>query len=114
MGTARRLAVSRQSPWSVRGRGDHPKMERLKRRVLPEDVVINCSRCPWPRPSPGRGLPWWLSWDSTVPEPPAGPQWKEVGCDCTVMWLAAWTENVQNFIKYVTLNPGCKLKVRRV
>lgn len=52
--------------------------------------------------------------DSTVPEPPAGPQWKEVGCDCTVMWLAAWTENVQNFIKYVTLNPGCKLKVRRV
>uniref|UniRef100_A0A4W2F5C8 DNA topoisomerase n=1 Tax=Bos indicus x Bos taurus TaxID=30522 RepID=A0A4W2F5C8_BOBOX len=79
----------------IGSRGDHPKMERLKRRVLPEDVVINCSRCP----------------DSTVPEPPAGPQWKEVGCDCTVMWLAAWTENVQNFIKYVTLNPGCKLKV---
>ena len=32
-------------------------MKRLKRRVLPEDVVINCSRCPWPHPSPGRGLP---------------------------------------------------------
>ncbi|XFG07105.1 hypothetical protein AB1E19_010729 [Capra hircus] len=67
-------------------------MERLKRRVLPEDLVINCSR------------------DSAVPEPLAGPQWKEAGCVRTVMRLAAWTENVQNLIKYVTLNPGSKLK----
>ncbi|KAI4539939.1 hypothetical protein MG293_010334 [Ovis ammon polii] len=27
------------------------------------------------------------------------------------MRLAAWTENVQNLIKYVTLNPGSKLKM---
>lgn len=52
--------------------------------------------------------------DSAVPEPLAGPQWKEAGCVRTVMRLAAWTENVQNLIKYVTLNPGSKLKVRRV
>ncbi|XP_013375483.1 PREDICTED: DNA topoisomerase I, mitochondrial isoform X2 [Chinchilla lanigera] len=74
------------------GRGDHPKMGMLKRRIRPEDVVINCSR------------------DSKIPEPPAGHQWKEVRSDNTVTWLAAWTENVQNSIKYITLNPSSKLK----
>ncbi|XP_052603990.1 DNA topoisomerase I, mitochondrial isoform X2 [Peromyscus californicus insignis] len=74
------------------GRGDHPKMGMLKRRVMPEDVVINCSR------------------DSKIPEPPAGHQWKEVRSDNTVTWLAAWTENVQNSFKYIILNPSSKLK----
>lgn len=27
-----------------------------------------------------------------------------------VTWLASWTENVQNSIKYVMLNPSSKLK----
>nr|XP_034373057.1 DNA topoisomerase I, mitochondrial isoform X4 [Arvicanthis niloticus] len=48
-----------EPPGLFRGRGDHPKMGMLKRRVMPEDVVINCSR------------------DSKIPEPPAGHQWKE-------------------------------------
>ncbi|XP_006989346.1 DNA topoisomerase I, mitochondrial isoform X1 [Peromyscus maniculatus bairdii] len=74
------------------GRGDHPKMGMLKRRVMPEDVVINCSR------------------DSKIPEPPAGHQWKEVRSDNTVTWLAAWTENIQNSFKYIILNPSSKLK----
>ncbi|XP_063087239.1 DNA topoisomerase I, mitochondrial isoform X6 [Cavia porcellus] len=74
------------------GRGDHPKMGMLKRRIRPEDVIINCSR------------------DSKIPEPPAGHQWKEVRSDNTVTWLAAWTENVQNSIKYIMLNPSSKLK----
>lgn len=33
-----------EPPGLFRGRGDHPKMGMLKRRVMPEDVVINCSR----------------------------------------------------------------------
>ncbi|XP_028639282.1 DNA topoisomerase I, mitochondrial isoform X1 [Grammomys surdaster] len=74
------------------GRGDHPKMGMLKRRVMPEDVVINCSR------------------DSKIPEPPAGHQWKEVRSDNTVMWLAAWMENIQNSFKYIILNPSSKPK----
>lgn len=28
-----------------RGRGDYFKMGMLKRRILLEDVIINCSRC---------------------------------------------------------------------
>ncbi|KAL6081321.1 hypothetical protein STEG23_037602 [Scotinomys teguina] len=81
-----------EPPGLFRGRGDHPKMGMLKRRVMPEDVVINCSR------------------DSKIPEPPAGHQWKEVRSDNTVTWLAAWTENIQNSIKYIILNPSSKLK----
>uniref|UniRef100_A0A2K6BM57 DNA topoisomerase n=1 Tax=Macaca nemestrina TaxID=9545 RepID=A0A2K6BM57_MACNE len=81
-----------EPPGLFRGRGDHPKMGMLKRRVMPEDVVINCSR------------------DSKIPKPPAGHQWKEVRSDNTVMWLAAWTESIQNTIKYVMLNPCSKLK----
>ncbi|XP_072874553.1 DNA topoisomerase I, mitochondrial isoform X3 [Chlorocebus sabaeus] len=81
-----------EPPGLFRGRGDHPKMGMLKRRVMPEDVVINCSR------------------DSKIPEPPAGHQWKEVRSDNTVMWLAAWTESIQNSVKYVMLNPCSKLK----
>nr|XP_005564282.2 DNA topoisomerase I, mitochondrial isoform X4 [Macaca fascicularis] len=81
-----------EPPGLFRGRGDHPKMGMLKRRVMPEDVVINCSR------------------DSKIPKPPAGHQWKEVRSDNTVMWLAAWTKSIQNSIKYVMLNPCSKLK----
>lgn len=81
-----------EPPGLFRGRGDHPKMGMLKRRVMPEDVVINCSR------------------DSRIPEPPAGHQWKEVRSDNTVTWLAAWTENIQNSSKYIILNPSSKLK----
>ena len=32
------------TPGLFRGRGDHPKMGTLKRRVEPEDVIINCSK----------------------------------------------------------------------
>lgn len=52
--------------------------------------------------------------DAKIPEPPAGHQWKEVRSDNTVMWLATWTESVQNSVKYITLNPSSKLKVRLV
>ena len=75
-----------------RGRGEHPKQGMLKRRVMPEDVIINCSK------------------DSSFPKAPDGHKWKEVRHDNTVTWLASWTENIQNSIKYVMLNPSSKLK----
>uniref|UniRef100_A0A0K2TK98 DNA topoisomerase I n=1 Tax=Lepeophtheirus salmonis TaxID=72036 RepID=A0A0K2TK98_LEPSM len=81
-----------EPPGLFRGRGEHPKQGMLKRRVVPEDVIINCSK------------------DSKFPEPPPGHRWKEVRHDNTVTWLASWTENIQNQIKYVMLNPSSKLK----
>ncbi|KAL4712816.1 hypothetical protein ACJJTC_011886 [Scirpophaga incertulas] len=81
-----------EPPGLFRGRGEHPKMGMLKRRVMPEDVLINCSK------------------DSKIPKPPPGHRWKEVRHDNTVTWLASWTENVQGQSKYVMLNPSSKLK----
>ncbi|KAL1491087.1 hypothetical protein ABEB36_011737 [Hypothenemus hampei] len=81
-----------EPPGLFRGRGEHPKMGKLKRRVEAEDIIINCSK------------------DSKIPEPPPGHRWKEVRHDNKVTWLASWTENVQNQVKYIMLNPSSKLK----
>ncbi|XP_073441237.1 DNA topoisomerase I, mitochondrial-like isoform X1 [Dendrobates tinctorius] len=81
-----------EPPSLFRGRGDHPKQGMLKKRILPEDVIINCSK------------------DSRIPVPPSGHRWKEVRHDHSVTWLASWTENVQGSVKYVMLNANSKLK----
>ncbi|XP_038149908.1 DNA topoisomerase I, mitochondrial isoform X1 [Cyprinodon tularosa] len=81
-----------EPPGLFRGRGEHPKQGMLKKRIQPEDVIINCSK------------------DSRTPVPPAGHHWKEVRHDNTVTWLASWTENIQGSIKYIMLNANSKLK----
>uniref|UniRef100_A0A0N5API8 DNA topoisomerase I n=1 Tax=Syphacia muris TaxID=451379 RepID=A0A0N5API8_9BILA len=81
-----------EPPGLYRGRGGHPKMGRLKQRVQPEDVIINCSK------------------DSEIPVPPPGHHWKEIRHDNTVTWLCSWTENVLGQNKYIMLNPSSKIK----
>ncbi|KAG7169669.1 DNA topoisomerase 1-like [Homarus americanus] len=81
-----------EPPGLFRGRGEHPKQGMLKKRIMPEDVIINCSK------------------DSVIPKPPAGHKWKEVRADPSVTWLACWVENVQGQTKYVMLNAASKLK----
>jgi DNA topoisomerase-1 len=68
-------------------------MGRLKKRIMPEDITINCSK------------------GAKVPTPPPGHKWQGIVHDNTVTWLASWVENVQNFNKYIMLNPSSKLKV---
>nr|CAG4649989.1 EOG090X0296 [Sida crystallina] len=84
-----------EPPGLFRGRGDHPKMGMVKRRVMPEDVIINCSKGP------------------NVPKPPPGHKWREVRHDNTVTWLASWTENIQGQVKYIMLNSASRLKGER-
>ncbi|KAJ6661084.1 hypothetical protein lerEdw1_016885, partial [Lerista edwardsae] len=81
-----------EPPGLFRGRGNHPKMGMLKRRIMPEDIIINCSK------------------DSKVPPPPSGHKWKEVRHDNKVTWLVSWTENIQGSIKYIMLNPSSRIK----
>uniref|UniRef100_A0A452IAI7 DNA topoisomerase I n=1 Tax=Gopherus agassizii TaxID=38772 RepID=A0A452IAI7_9SAUR len=81
-----------EPPGLFRGRGNHPKMGMLKRRIMPEDIIINCSK------------------DSKVPPPPPGHKWKEVRHDNKVTWLVSWTENIQGSIKYIMLNPSSRIK----
>ncbi|XP_029910003.1 DNA topoisomerase I, mitochondrial [Myripristis murdjan] len=81
-----------EPPGLFRGRGEHPKQGMLKKRIQPEDVIINCSK------------------NSCIPAAPPGHHWKEIRCDNTVTWLASWTENIQGSIKYIMLNANSKLK----
>ncbi|XP_049930180.1 DNA topoisomerase I, mitochondrial isoform X1 [Epinephelus moara] len=81
-----------EPPGLFRGRGEHPKQGMLKKRIQPEDVIINCSK------------------EARIPVPPTGHRWKEVRHDNTVTWLASWTENIQGSIKYIMLNANSKLK----
>ena len=85
-----------EPPGLFRGRGEHPKQGMIKRRTMPEDVIINCSK------------------DSQCPQPPKGHKWKKVQHDNTVTWLASWTENIQGQIKYIMLNPSSRLKGEKV
>ena len=85
-----------EPPGLFRGRGEHPKQGMIKRRTMPEDVIINCSK------------------DSHWPVPPAGRRWKKVQHDNTVTWLARWTENIQGQMKYIMLDDSSRLKGEKV
>lgn len=81
-----------EPPGLFRGRGEHPKMGKLKKRVQPEDIIINIGE------------------KAKAPAPPAGHKWKEVRHDNTVTWLASWQENIMGNVKYIMLNASSKLK----
>lgn len=83
-----------EPPGLFRGRGEHPKMGKLKRRILPSDITINI----------GKGAP--------IPECPIpGENWKEVKHDNTVTWLAFWNDPIsQKDFKYVFLAASSSLK----
>lgn len=80
-----------EPPGLFRGRGEHPKRGKLKKRIRAEDIIINIGK------------------KAEVPKPAKG-KWKEVRHDNTVSWLASWTENIQGNVKYVMLNPSSKAK----
>jgi DNA topoisomerase-1 len=81
-----------EPPSLFRGRGEHPKTGRVKTRVLPEQITINCGK------------------DAKVPEPPAGHKWKAVQHDQKATWLAMWQENINGAYKYVMLGAASDVK----
>ncbi|KAH0560027.1 hypothetical protein GP486_003449 [Trichoglossum hirsutum] len=81
-----------EPPGLFRGRGEHPKTGKVKKRVLPEQITINVGK------------------DATVPAPPPGHKWKEIRHDDTATWLAMWQENVNKQYKYVMLAANSSIK----
>jgi DNA topoisomerase-1 len=67
------------------GRGNHPKIGRIKKRIKPEDVVLNLSK------------------DAPIPKPSIGDnhKWRKIIHDKNAIWLASWTENVTGKTKYM-------------
>ncbi|KIL84260.1 dna topoisomerase i [Fusarium avenaceum] len=81
-----------EPPSLFRGRGEHPRTGKVKKRVLPEQITINI----------GKG--------AKVPEPPKGHKWKAVQHDQKATWLAMWQENINDNYKYVMLGADSDIK----
>lgn len=84
-----------EPPGLFRGRGEHPKMGCVKKRIRPEDVIINIGR------------------EAQIPKPPEGHRWKEIRHDNKVTWLVMWTENIRGNNKYIMLNASSRVKGER-
>jgi len=75
-----------EPPGAFRGRGEHPKMGKLKSRVAPEQVSLNLSEC------------------AAVPRCDVpGHAWGDIRHDPRGQWLATWKENINNQSKYMQL-----------
>ncbi|KAI3948898.1 hypothetical protein MKX01_022312 [Papaver californicum] len=83
-----------EPPGMFCGRGDHPKVGKLKKRIYPKDITINI----------GKG--------ESIPEcPNPGERWKEVKHDNSVAWLACWQDPINpKEVKYVSLGTSSSLK----
>lgn len=81
-----------EPPGLFRGRGEHPKTGRVKRRVTPEQITINIGK------------------EATVPAPPEGHKWKSISHDNKATWLAMWQENINGAYKYVMLAAKSSIK----
>lgn len=77
------------------GRGDHPRRGVLKRRIQPEDVVIN------------------LGTTAPVPDLPPGRSWKAVVRDPERHWLWSWEDPATGKTKYVYPSVLSKLHSER-
>ena len=94
-GLRERVGNFRTEPQNLfRGRGEHPKMGQLKKRISPEDVTINTGM------------------DAPVPrmDHPVGHAWREVVHDNTVTWLAYYHDTVNGMYKYMFLNAASGFK----
>jgi DNA topoisomerase-1 len=81
-----------EPPGLFRGRGEHPKTGKVKKRVMPEQITINIGK------------------DATVPTPPEGHKWKAIQHDNKATWLAMWQENINGAYKYVMLAAKSSIK----
>ncbi len=73
-----------EPPGIFLGRGTHPESGKIKKRVMPEDVIINISK------------------NYKIPEPNIkGHKWGKIINDTSVVWLASWKEKITGKTKYV-------------
>lgn len=77
------------------GRGCHPKIGRLKKRINPKDITINIGE---DAPIPDTGV--------------KDKEWGNIVHDDTVIWLASWKENVTGKTKYVRLSDKSDYKAK--
>jgi DNA topoisomerase I len=75
------------------GRGCHPMIGRIKKRVYPKDIILNLGKT------------------AEVPDTCIkGQKWNQVINDNTVTWLASWKEDITGKTKYVRLSDKSDFK----
>jgi DNA topoisomerase-1 len=73
-----------EPPGIFLGRGTHPKIGRIKKRITPEDITINLSK------------------DAPIPKPNiSGHNWGKVIHDKSVIWLVSWKDEITGKNKYI-------------
>ena len=72
-----------EPPGIFLGRGNHPKLGMIKKRICPEDITINLDK------------------NAPIPKPNIGGNWKEVIHDNNVVWLATWVDLITGKNKYI-------------
>jgi DNA topoisomerase I len=81
-----------EPPGIFMGRGCNPNLGKIKRRIYPEDIIINIGQ------------------EEKIPESLPGHDWKRVIHDRTVEWLASWKDDITKKIKYVWLGAHSDMK----
>ena len=83
-----------EPPGIFLGRGNHPKLGKIKFRIYPEDVTLNLDKL------------------SPIPKTLEGHKWGEIIHDRTVEWLASWKDNISGKNKYIWLGNDSELKMK--
>jgi DNA topoisomerase I len=85
-----------EPPGLFRGRGAHPKMGMLKKRIMPNEITINIGQ--------NEAIPKHPYSDMKINKTNKTMTWKEVVHDPTVTWLAKWNDTINTKdVKYVFL-----------
>ena len=73
-----------EPPGIFLGRGTHPKIGKIKKRIQPEDVILNLDK------------------SAAIPKPNIRDHtWGKIINDNTVIWLASWKDDITSKTKYV-------------
>lgn len=83
-----------EPPTIFMGRGCHPKMGKVKKRIMPEDITINIDK------------------ECAIPKSLLGHNWGRIIHDNTVEWIASWYEPITGKTKYVWLGNNSKFKAQ--
>jgi len=83
-----------EPPGIFLGRGKNPKLGKVKKRIYPEDIILNIGK------------------DVSIPQPITGHTWKKVIHDRTVEWLASWKDTITGKTKYVWLSSSSDFKAQ--
>jgi DNA topoisomerase-1 len=77
-----------EPPGIFLGRGNHPKLGMIKKRVYPIDVTLNLSKnAPIPNPN--------------INNLDGSKKWGDIINDTNVIWLASWKDNISGKVKYI-------------